>query len=348
LRVVLVHGLFGSASASWGLLPLLLALEEDVDVVEVVTYPHGLWLGHRRFEDLVEQFRHVVTHLLENPEEEVAIFGHSMGGLLSLRAVLDMHGEAALIRLRALTLVGSPMRGSLVALLTFPFVWARKLAPGAPFLRKLLTDYTHQYPPPCHRVGEDAYSPTLNILYGNNDPIAGGRSEFAGLPAVNVGDLAGTHSDINFIFDPQSRAVRDYARMYRAANRSVMLMRMLAATLSGRRLPRRRAIFECPPDGGFERARVIAVEDLPWGSVLSGFSRLDDEGRSLGNWCADELRELVPEVAELSHRLGAAVRRAIDDGGMVAWREPTSDGRDLEIMVYANRFAGLVLAIGPA
>jgi pimeloyl-ACP methyl ester carboxylesterase len=353
LRVVLLHGLFGSGSSSWGLLPLLLARQPDVKVVEVLTYKHSLWwLRDRLFTGLCNQFRFILHAVLagegEDAGEEVAVFGHSMGGLLALSALVDLQinpeTRARLARLRCLALVGSPLRGTVAALLTFPWIWSRRLLPGRPFLRKLIISYTSAYPPAGHIVGEEQIRPMVTVLKGIDDPIAGASEEFAGLPAVAVQDAAGTHSDINFIVAPDSPAVSQYVQVYRATDRSVFLMRLLASTLSGRRRVRASAIFQRRDGLELGAQPLVDVQLTSWGEGLSSTVSGPTTGKTIKDWLAHLATRFGVASREIQERLEADFLDERLDGRLVTVPFGT-DRHKLELWAFSNRFAGFLVLV---
>ena len=120
--LVLVHGLWDSPR-------LFRRLEEHLQgrraPLLIPHLPHGL--GQRPLLELARQLhRQVEEHF--GPERPVDLLGFSMGGVIG-RAWLQLAGGRG--RLRRLTVVGSPQRGSLLAL-PWPRRWLASIADLSP------------------------------------------------------------------------------------------------------------------------------------------------------------------------------------------------------------------------
>jgi triacylglycerol lipase len=131
--LVLVHGLWDSPR-------LFRRLEEQLagrrDPLLIPHLPHGL--GDRALVDLAQQLDHAVCRQF-GPEVPVDVLGFSMGGVIA-RTWLQLAGGRG--RVRRLTVVGSPQRGSLLAI-PWPRRWLAGIAdlrPFSPLLRRLDAD----------------------------------------------------------------------------------------------------------------------------------------------------------------------------------------------------------------
>lgn len=133
--LVLVHGL-------WDTPRLFRRLEERLagrrDPLLLPHLPHGL--GQQPLLELAQQLGRLVEQRF-GAQRPVDLLGFSMGGLIG-RTWIQLAGGQG--RVRRLTVVGSPQRGSLLAL-PWPRRWLASIAdmrPGSPLLRQLNGDLT--------------------------------------------------------------------------------------------------------------------------------------------------------------------------------------------------------------
>ena len=131
--LVLVHGL-------WDTPRLFRRLEEQLQgrraPLLLPHLPHGL--GQRPLLELAQQLERQVVECL-GPDQPVDLLGFSMGGVIG-RAWLQLAGGRG--RVRRLTVVGSPQRGSLLAL-PWPRRWLASIAdlsPTSALLQRLDAD----------------------------------------------------------------------------------------------------------------------------------------------------------------------------------------------------------------
>ena len=86
----LEHGVLGHYVNTWGLFPKLLSEDPDLPDLDVLLwgYPTG-WISRRH--ELRVEGQHFVTALqtLIRPDNELLLVGHSMGGLIILRGLVD-------------------------------------------------------------------------------------------------------------------------------------------------------------------------------------------------------------------------------------------------------------------
>jgi triacylglycerol lipase len=131
--LVLVHGL-------WDTPRLFRRLEDQLrgrrQPLLVPHLPHGL--GQRPLLDLAAQLGRLVVQRF-GADQPVDVLGFSMGGLVG-RSWIQLAGGQG--RVRRLISVGSPQRGSLLAI-PWPGRWLASVAdmrPGSPLLRQLNGD----------------------------------------------------------------------------------------------------------------------------------------------------------------------------------------------------------------
>lgn len=120
--VVLIPGLMGRPLAFWRLRRKLFAAGYSVYTISL-----GFQLGSLKKKSfLLEQY------LQEHNIQDAILVGHSMGGIISLGISLN-----SVTRVSKVFLVGSPMKGSLLAYLLFLLPAARDLIPSSKLLRSL-------------------------------------------------------------------------------------------------------------------------------------------------------------------------------------------------------------------
>jgi pimeloyl-ACP methyl ester carboxylesterase len=139
--VVFVHGILGHYITSWGEFPRLLSEDPDLPDVDVLLwgYPTGWVKPHNELE---AEGKHLITalHAFVRSENAIVLVGHSMGGLIILKGLVDrmIGGHAQTHPCGAvcwITLFASPLNGAWAAGL------ARRIA--GPFLRVLRTLHKH-------------------------------------------------------------------------------------------------------------------------------------------------------------------------------------------------------------
>ncbi len=139
--VVFVHGILGHYVTTWGDFPRLLSEDPDLPDLDVLLwgYPTG-WI--KPHNDLEAEGAHLLTalHTLIRPESGIVLVGHSMGGLIILKGLVDrmLLGHAQVPpcgTISWITLFASPLSGA----------WAAGLARviAGPALRVLRTLHKH-------------------------------------------------------------------------------------------------------------------------------------------------------------------------------------------------------------
>lgn len=124
--VVFVHGLFGHYRDTWGRFLELVLADRALTHCDVVSfgYPTGVKGAWFRFvgaalppiSQVADHLRSELATRLVPAYDEIVLVGHSMGGLVVQRALLDAlaagaSGAALLARVRAVLLYAAPCRG---------------------------------------------------------------------------------------------------------------------------------------------------------------------------------------------------------------------------------------------
>lgn len=126
--VILVHGLYHNPSA-WLLFRRVLRREGFANV-----YTFGYNSFTRTYADLVHELtRHMEAVLRENPNQKLALVGHSLGGLIIRGAMADDRFKG---RIAAVVTLGTPHRGSALAALGIGRL-ARQLRPSDHIFQQL-------------------------------------------------------------------------------------------------------------------------------------------------------------------------------------------------------------------
>lgn len=139
--VVFVHGILGHYISTWGLFPQLLCEDPDLPELDVLLWGYRTgWIS--RHHELRIEGQHLVTTLqtLVRPHSELILVGHSMGGLIILKGLVDRmalgHAQSAPCgSVSWITLFASPLNGA----------WAAGVARTivAPVLRVFRTLHKH-------------------------------------------------------------------------------------------------------------------------------------------------------------------------------------------------------------
>jgi alpha-beta hydrolase superfamily lysophospholipase len=119
--VVFVHGILGHYINTWGLFPKLLSEDADLPELDVLLWGYRTgWI--KRHHGLKYEGQHFVTALqtLIRPNNELVLVGHSMGGLIILRGLVDRmilgHAQGAPCKsVSWITLFATPLNGAWTA-----------------------------------------------------------------------------------------------------------------------------------------------------------------------------------------------------------------------------------------
>lgn len=132
--VVFVHGILGHYINTWGLFPHLLSKDPDLPELDILLwgYPTG-WIKLHR--ELKYEGLHLITSLqtLIHPSNELVLVGHSMGGLVILRGLVDrmILGQAQTAPCSSIswiTLFASPLNGAWAAgVMRILFKWVLRM-----------------------------------------------------------------------------------------------------------------------------------------------------------------------------------------------------------------------------
>ncbi len=133
--ICFVHGLIGDPLTTWGKFPNLLRSDVDLPEIDIIMSGYKSRLFLHGVHDLVKLGTHLMSTLeLQVAKERVVhLVGHSMGGLLSLQAlVTEMQAGRAQTdpsnKVQFVTLAASPVNGkTLIAIIRNTFLLRRVL-----------------------------------------------------------------------------------------------------------------------------------------------------------------------------------------------------------------------------
>jgi pimeloyl-ACP methyl ester carboxylesterase len=115
--IVFVHGILGHYVRTWGRFPRLLSEDEELPEFDILLWGYRTGWFSRHYE-LRTEAAHLATSLqgLVRPGSDIILVGHSMGGLVILKALVDRMalGEAQLHPCGAIiwiSLFASPLNG---------------------------------------------------------------------------------------------------------------------------------------------------------------------------------------------------------------------------------------------
>ena len=157
--VIFIHGFGGAVAKTWGDFPQYLKFAEDLDGYDVRCFGYatslwpdllsGIWTGKPDIPRVASAFAQYWQDEIRDRYDTFAIIAHSMGGLVSQRAILnrdDMRGH-----LSHLFMFGTPSGGLTSASLfsrVLAKVWpndaVEDMAKGGPFITQLRADWTEK------------------------------------------------------------------------------------------------------------------------------------------------------------------------------------------------------------
>jgi ribosomal protein S18 acetylase RimI-like enzyme/pimeloyl-ACP methyl ester carboxylesterase len=224
-QVVLLHGLFSSGAAAWGLLPLVLLRDGRVTCVRSLTYSHGLLTRRRELDQIAKDLSTRIGSLIADFPGKTLIIGHSLGGVIVLKVLPE------LIRSRSGTgrglhhvgIVGAPLLGSSFAKALFPWPWSRMLGPRSRLLEETLREALSVVPPVGSATDGEILIPGLTFVYGSRDSVAGELVQFAAFHGEKI--RAPAFHGLGLVFFETQELARVYRRMLSAAPRAVALAR---------------------------------------------------------------------------------------------------------------------------
>lgn len=211
--VILIHGIFGSGSRSWGLLPLVL-VQRYQEVypgrsvrVHLLSYQHGMMSFGTRLKSLPEELASKLKDIREETSGDVFVFAHSLGALLSVEAcclLLDDHQSLP----DSLCLVAPPLRGSWASLPALPFL--SDLYPGSKYAARIRNKLRNRLS--FIREGSIATDMRMRVSfrYGIQDHVVGDIARGLGLPAVQLDPE--NHGTINEPYALDGKLANSYLR----------------------------------------------------------------------------------------------------------------------------------------
>ena len=150
--MILIHGFGGNAHTTFGLFPAFLAGDPTLTEWDIVTigYPtslapdfSGVWSADPDLTSLAGYLDTLVTDTDFQTYKEITFIGHSMGGLIIQRALLD---GGMTDRVRQVILFGTPSGGLKKSKLAKLFKrQARDMDPEGTFMKTLRGDWNSQY-----------------------------------------------------------------------------------------------------------------------------------------------------------------------------------------------------------
>ena len=108
-KIVLVHGLNGDLSKTWGKFPQLLDADPELEI-EVVSYGYGFY--YWPFVGANESIHNLAEGLATeidvrcSPDDELILVGHSLGGLVIRRYLLDQFFKRKLPNIKKVCFFG--------------------------------------------------------------------------------------------------------------------------------------------------------------------------------------------------------------------------------------------------
>lgn len=114
-KIVLVHGLNGDLSKTWGKFPQLLDADPELEI-EVVSYGYGFY--YWPFVGANESIHNLAEGLATeidvrcSPDDELILVGHSLGGLVIRRYLLDQFFKRKLPNIKKVCFFAVPQNGS--------------------------------------------------------------------------------------------------------------------------------------------------------------------------------------------------------------------------------------------
>jgi len=204
---VFVHGFGGDTSATWGAFPKFLMEDQQLKFWGVfglgyessirVDVP-GLWSGDADLGTLAQGLQTALSLSPFDRCEAIAIAAHSMGGLVTQRAILN---DASLReRLSHLFLFGTPSKGLVKAWFGAMFKpQLRDMRAGGAFIRRLRADWDERF--------QQGTTFLFRAIGGESDEFVPARSSIAPFPDKVRAVVPGNHVQIVKPDKPDHRSI---------------------------------------------------------------------------------------------------------------------------------------------
>lgn len=125
-KIVLVHGLNGDLTKTWGKFPKLLKEDPDLDV-EVVSYGYGFYywplIGANESIHNIADGLATEMDVRCSPDDELILVGHSLGGLIIRRYLLDQFFKRKLPNVKKVCFYAAPQNGTGLSNITGLIGW---------------------------------------------------------------------------------------------------------------------------------------------------------------------------------------------------------------------------------
>lgn len=196
--VVFIHGFGGDAKETWGLFPQLVSddpLLKNWDVISVgyntglMPDIRGLWSGKPDIQKLADYLRTIITNDLSAKYQRVLLVAHSMGGLVTQRALLDLPLADRVRLIHGVVLFGTPSLGLRKAHLgRIINRQVRDLGQESPFIGALRQRWSEEF--------KDGFSFNFLTVAGDMDEFVPAPSALTPFAKEYQKITAGNHVDI--------------------------------------------------------------------------------------------------------------------------------------------------------
>ncbi len=330
-QVILLHGLFSSGAAAWGLLPLVLLREGPATCVRSLTYSHGLFTRRRALDQITRDVATKIGSLISDFPGKTVLIGHSLGGVIALKVLPELirnRSGGPANGLYHVGIVGAPLLGSSFAKVLFPWPWSRMLGRHSRLLEETLRDALSVIPPVGSAADGEILFPSLTFVYGSRDSVAGEFVQFAAFHGEKI--RAPAFHGLGLVFQETQELARVYHRMLSTPPRAVALARAIGGGIL--------ANAQFNASGVFIFSESLRVASAQFIGALQEDRLLEAEQESL----EQRLRKLYTGIqkgrvnwGEYWQQLEDEVSRAATPRVFVKnWSESHV------LLLYANRFAG--------
>ncbi len=196
--VVFIHGFGGNAKETWGIFPQLASddpLLKNWDIISVgyntglMPDIRGLWSGKPDIQGLADFLRTIITNDLSAKYQRVVLVAHSMGGLVTQRAILDLPSEDRVRLIHGVVLFGTPSMGLRKAQFgRFINRQIRDLGQDSVFIGALRQNWSEEF--------KDGFSFNFLTVAGDLDEFVPAQSALTSFAPEYQKITAGNHLDI--------------------------------------------------------------------------------------------------------------------------------------------------------